>query len=164
MISSRRRPSVFLRGEVALAHTVYGLILTLATLGELIHHEVSAGISIAWLLGAGAVLLAAHLFSDVLAHIATVRDDPNWTEVLTIGREDVSVTAGAVVAALVMAIAALADLDAEAALTACVVAGLVAVAALSYYATSHHRTAVRVAMAAGAALLGTVIVVAENTF
>ena len=55
---SRRRRSIFRRGEDALAHTVYGLILTLATIGELIHHEASAEASIAWLIGAGAVLLA----------------------------------------------------------------------------------------------------------
>jgi len=159
-----RRRSLFRRGEDALAHTVYGLILTLATLGELVHHEVTAGVAVAWLLGAGAVLLAAHLFSDVLAHVAATQQDPNWREVLTIGREDVAVTAGAVAAALIMAVAALADLDARAALIWCVGLGLVAVAALSYYATSQHRMVVRVVMAGLAALLGAVIVVLENTF
>ena len=72
--------SVFKRGEVALAHTVYGLILTLATVGELINEEVTAGVAVAWLLGAGAVLLGAHLFSDMLAHVATTRDEPDWFE------------------------------------------------------------------------------------
>jgi hypothetical protein len=159
-----RSRSLFRRGEDALAHTVYGLILTLATLGELIHHEVSAAVSVAWLLGAGAVLLAAHLFSDVLAHVAATQHDPNWGEFLTIGRADVSVAAGAVASAAVMAIAALADLDAQNALVACVVLGLVAVAALSYHAASHHRIAVRVGMAGLAMLLGAAIVLLENTF
>lgn len=161
---SARRRSLFRRGEDALAHTVYGLILTLATLGELIHHEVAAEVAVAWLLGAGAVLLAAHLFSDVLAHVAATQQDPNWREVLTIGREDLAVSAGAVVAALIMAVTALADWDARTALIWCVGLGLVAVAALSYNATSHHRMAVRLVMAGLAALCGAVIVTLENTF
>jgi hypothetical protein len=40
-------------------------------------------VTLAWLLGAGAVFLAAHLFSDVLAHAAATQQDPNWWEVLT---------------------------------------------------------------------------------
>ena len=65
--------SVFDRSEIAIAHAVYGLILTLATLGELLHVDTSSRLSVAWLLGAGAVLLAAHLFSDLLAHVAATR-------------------------------------------------------------------------------------------
>lgn len=159
-----RRRSLFLRGEDTLAHTVYGLILTLATLGELIHHEVSAGVSAAWLLGAGAVLLAAHLFSDVLAHVAATHEDPNLREVLSIGGADLSVTTGSVVAALVMIVAAVADLDSEASLTWCVALGLVALAVLTYYALSNHRVALRVLMAGVAVALGAVIVLLENTF
>jgi hypothetical protein len=163
-VTESRRRSVFGRGEDALAHTVYGLILTLATVGELIYHEESASASVAWLLGAGAVLLAAHLFSDVLAHLASTRDDPNWSETLRIGRADVSVAIGFVGAALVMAVAALADLDSQGALYACVAVGLVVVAALSFYATSNHRLLTRVLMGTAAAVLGAVIVLGENTF
>lgn len=159
-----RRRSVFRRGETALAHTVYGLILTLATVGELIHHEESAGASVAWLLGAGAVLLAAHLFSDVLAHLASTLDALDWSETLRVGRQDVSVTIGFVGAALVMAIAALAGLDAQAALYTCFVVGLVAVAALSFYATSNRRPVTRVLMSFAAVALGAVIVFGENAF
>lgn len=107
---------------------------------------------------------AAHLFSDVLAHLAATLDDPDWSETLRIGRDDVSVTIGFVAAALVMAIAALADLDSQGALYACVVVGLVAVVALSFYATSNHRLLTRVLMSATAAALGAVIVLGENTF
>ena len=163
-VSERRRRSIFRRGEDALAHTVYGLILTLATIGELIHHEESAGVSVAWLIGAGAVLLAAHLFSDVLAHLASAQEDPNWSETLRIGREDVSVTAGFIGAALIMSVAALADLDAQGALYTCVAAGLFAVAAVSFHATANHRPATRVLMSAAAAVLGAVIILGENTF
>ena len=163
-VTESRQRSVFRRGENALAHTVYGLILTLATVGELIHHEVSAQASMAWLIGAGVVLLAAHLFSDVLAHLASTREDPNWSETLRIGREDVSVTAGFIGAALIMAVAAIADLDAQGALYTCVAAGLVAVAALSFYATANHRPATRVLMSATAAVLGAVIILGETTF
>lgn len=163
MTKSRRR-SLFPHGEDALAHTVYGLILTIATVGELIHHEESAGASVAWLLGGGAVLLAAHLFSDVLAHLASTRDDPNWSETLRIGREDLSVTVGFVGAALIMMIAALADLDTQGALYTCVAVGLVAVATLSFYATAHHSLVTRVLTGAAAAVLGAVIVLGENTF
>ena len=163
-VRGSRHRSVFRRGENALAHTVYGLILTLATVGELIYHEESASTSVAWLLGAGAVLLAAHLFSDVLAHLAATLDDLDWSETLRVGRDDVSVTVGFVAAALVMAIAALAELDSQGALYACVVVGLVAVVALSFYATSNHRLLTRVMMSATAASLGAVIVLGENTF
>lgn len=159
-----RRRSLFGRGEDALAHAVYGLILTLATLGELIHHEVASGVAVAWLLGAGVVLLAAHLFSDVLAHVAASREDVDWRAILTVGREDLAVTVGAVASALLMTVAALADLDTRDSLVACVVLGLVAVAALSFSASSAHRLVVRLLLAGLAAALGAVIVVLENTF
>lgn len=161
--ASRRR-SAFRRSEHGLAHVVYGLILAIATVGELIHHEETAGVSVAWLIGAGAVLLAAHLFSDVLAHVAMSRDDPIWSETLRIGREDMAVTIGFIGAASIMAIAALGDLDAQRALLVCVVAGLVAVAALSFSATSHHRMATRVLMSVAATVLGVAIVIGENIF
>jgi len=163
-VSESGRWSIFGRGENALAHTVYGMILTLATVGELIHHEESARTSVAWLIGAGLVLLAAHLFSDVLAHLASTRDDPNWSETLRIGREDVSVMIGFIGAALIMAVSGLADLDTQAALYTCVAAGLVGVAALSFYATANHRLVTRVLVSAAAAALGTVIILGENTF
>ena len=140
------------------------MILMLATVGELLHHGESALASVAWLIGAGAVLLAAHLFSDVLAHVASTRDDPNWSQTLRIGREDVSVTVGFIAAALIMAVAALADVDARGALFICVAAGLVAVAALSFYATANHRPAARVLMSVAAAALGAAIVVGESVF
>lgn len=159
-----RRRSLFQRGEDVLAHAVYGLILTMATVGELIHHEVSSGVAVAWLLGAGAVLLGAHLFSDVLAHASASGEDPHWRDVLAIGGEDLAVTYGAVGAAVVMSIAALANLDAEAALISCVALGLIAVAALSYHALSNHRFVVRAVVAGVAVLVGAVIVVLENTF
>ena len=157
-------PSVFKRGEVTLAHTVYGLILTLATVGELLHEEVTAGVSVAWLVGAGAVLLGAHLFSDVLARVATTRDDPNWSEVLSIGREDVSVVSGAIGAALIMTVAALADLDSENALMACVVLGLVALAALCFYGLPQHRLVIRLVISGAGVAFGAAIVLLENTF
>ncbi len=158
------KTSIFRRGELPLAHTVYGLILALATVGELIHHEVSAAASVAWLLAASVVLLGAHLFSDVLAHVAATRDDPNWSEIVSIGHEDVSVVYGGIGAAAIMAVAAIADLHSENALVATVVAGLVALAALCFYGLSHHRLAPRLLMSATAVAFGTVIVLLENTF
>ncbi len=143
---------------------VYGLILMLATVGELIHHEESAGTSVAWLLGAGAVLFAAHMFSDVLAHLASTLEEPDWSETLRVGRQDVSVVIGFVGAALVMGIAALTDLGSQSALYTCFVVGLVAVAALSFYATSNHRLVTRVLMSTAAAAIGAVIVFGENVF
>ena len=161
---SHRRRSIFRRGEDSLAQAVYGLILTLATVGELLHHEVSAAASVGWLVGAGLVLLAALLFSDVLAHLASNRVDPKWSETLRIGRADLAVTIGFIGAAFVMAVTALTDLDAEGGLLFCFGAGLVAVAALSFYATANHRLATRVLMGAAAASLGALIVLGENTF
>ena len=63
-----------------------------------------------------------------------------------------------------MAIAAVADLDSEGSLVTCVVLGLVSVAALTYYATLHHRRPIRFAMSATATGLSMAIVVLENTF
>ena len=156
--------SIFRRGEVPLAHTVYGLILTLATVGELLHHEESAASSVAWLLGASAVLLAAHLFSDLLARLASTQDDPNRSELFSIGHEDVSVVYGGLGAAVIMAVTAVADLDSENALYVVVVAGLVALAALCFYGLSHHSVLPRLAMTATAVAFGAVIVLLENTF
>ena len=158
-----RQDSVFQRGESRLAHAVYGLILTIATLGELVEHDVSAGHAAAWLLGSGAVLLAAHLFSDVLAHVAASRDAPVWNEILRVGHHDLAVTYGAIVAALAMTVAAVGDLDTESALAVCVVAGLIALGVLTAYATAHHRRSIQVAMTVTAVVLGAVIVLLENT-
>ena len=155
--------SVFRRGELPLAHTVYGLILTLATVGELLHHEVTAAASVAWLLGASAVLLAAHLFSDLLARLASTQDDPNWSELFSVGHEDVSVVYGGLGASVIMAVAAVADLDSENGLYVVVGAGLVALAALCFYGLSHHRPLARLAMTVTAVAFGAVIVVLENT-
>jgi hypothetical protein len=155
--------SIFRRGEVPLAHTVYGLILALATVGELIHHEVSAAASVAWLLGASAVLLGAHLFSDALARLASTRDDPHWSEIVSIGHEDVSVVYGGLGGAAIMAVAAVADLDSENALLVSVGAGLLALAALCFYGLSHHRLLPRLIMTAIAVGFGAVIVLLENT-
>jgi hypothetical protein len=155
--------TIFRRGEVPLAHTVYGLILTLATVGELIHHEVAAATSVAWLLGASAVLVAAHLFSDVLAHLAATQDDPNWSELTSIGHEDLSVSYGGIGAAMLMTVAAVADLDAENALYMTVGLGLIALAALCSYGLSHHPPLPRLVMSATAVMLGAVIVFLENT-
>ena len=96
--------------------------------------------------------------------VASTRDDPEWSETLRIGREDVSVTIGFIGAALIMAVAALADLSARGALFVCVAAGLVAVAAMSFYATANHRPAARVLLSVAAVVLGAAIVVGENTF
>jgi hypothetical protein len=155
--------SVFRRGESPLAHAVYGLILTMATLGELLEHHVSAGTAVAWLLGSGAVLLAAHLFSDVLARVAASRDAPVWNEILRVGKHDAAVTIGAIVAALAMTAAAVADLDTERSLTACVIAGLIALGVLTAYATVHHRRSIQIAMTVTAVMLGAIIVLLENT-
>jgi hypothetical protein len=125
---------------------------------------VSAHAAALWLLGAGAVVLAAHLFADVLAHAAATRGDPTWSEIITVGREDMAVVAGAVGAALVMGVAAVADLDSKRSLVTCVVLGLVSVAALAYFATVHHRRPIRFAMSAAATGLSVVIVALENTF
>lgn len=152
------------RGEHALAHSVYGLILMLATAGELIAHEESARTSVAWLLGAGAVLFAAHLFSDVLAHLASTREDPSWSSTLRISRSDVSVTFGFIAAAAVVATAGLTGLDTRTALWACVAVGLIAVAMLSFNAAAHHRMLTRVALGSVAVGLCVVIVVGENVF
>lgn len=158
-----QKDSVFRRAESVLAHAVYGLILTIAMLGELLEHEVSAGHAVAWLLGSGAVLLATHMFSDVLAHVAASRDVPDWNEILRVGHHDVAVTYGAIAAVLVMVVAAVTDLDTEHALTVCVFAGLIALGVLTAYATAHHRRSIQISMTVTAVVLGAVIVLLENT-
>lgn len=156
--------SVFRRGELPLAHAVYGLILTLATVGELIHREGSATASVSWLLGGSAVLLGAHVFSDLLAHIAAARDDPNWSEIVSIGHEDIAVVYGGIGAAMIMVVAAIFDLDSENALIASVGVGLVALAALCYYGLSHQRPLIRLVVSAASVGFAIVIVGLENTF
>lgn len=63
-----------------------------------------------------------------------------------------------------MTVVALLDLDTSDALMVCVVLGLVAVAALSFVASSAHRLLVRLLIAGVATVLGVLIVVLENTF
>ena len=93
-VDSGSSPSAFGRAQTFLSHSVYGLILTLATVGELIRHGSGARESVAWILGAGAVLLIAHLFSDVLAETAATQRDLDWGEIVRVVREDIGVTAG----------------------------------------------------------------------
>jgi hypothetical protein len=162
--ADREHPtSMFRRSELPLAHTVYGLILTMATVGELIEHEQSSSASAAWLLGASAVLLSAHLFSDVLARVAATRDDPNWSEIVSVSHADVSVVYGGAGAALIMAVASIADLDSENALFVTFGAGLIALAALCLYGLSHHRPLLRLVMSAIAVGLAAIIVMLEFT-
>lgn len=156
-------PSVLRHSQSWLAHAVYGLILAIATAGELLHHDVPARQSTIWLLGAGLVLLAAHLFSDVLARTAANQSDPGWREVVRIGRHDLAVLPGYVGGAAIMAVAAVGELDSARALWVCVAAGLLAVAVLSYYATVHHRLILRLVMSFGAMVLGALIVTLEQT-
>lgn len=160
--ASAQRATLFRRGESALGHAVYGLILTIAELGELLKHDISARTSVAWLLGSGAVLLAAHMFSDVLARVTISRDTPDWNAILRVGKEDIAVIGGAVGAALFMTVAAIADLDADIALIVCLFAGLVALALLAAYATAHHRRSVQVAMSVASVSVGAFIVLLEN--
>ncbi len=162
-VASGTERSVVRRAQTFLSHGVYGLLLTLATVGELIRHGSDARESVAWILGAGGVLLVAHLFSDVLAETAATQRDPSRAELLRVGREDIAVASGFLGAALIMAAAAIGDLDARNALVVCVVVGLLALAALSFYATARHRQLVRVTMALLSVALGAVIVVLENT-
>ncbi len=154
--------SVLERARTFLSHGVYGLILTLATVGELIRHDSEARESVAWLLGAGGVLLVAHLFSDVLAERAATQQDPGWAGFSRVVREDIGVVAGFIGAAVIMTLAAIGDLDAQTALVVCVVLGLLALAALSFYATALHRPIVRLTMAALSVVIGAIIVVLEN--
>ncbi len=154
--------SVFPRGESWLAHAVYGLLLTMATVGELLRHEIPAWSSTGWLLGAGAVLFASHMFSDVLAQVTARRTQPDWSGVLRVSRHDAGVTVGAFGAALIMALAAVANLDAQAALQVCLVVGFVALGTLPLYATAHHGWWTRVRLSVGAVGLGAVIVLLEN--
>ena len=145
------------------AHAVYGLILTMATLGELFDHEVPAGESALWLAAAAGVLLGAHWFSDTLAHVAATRSDPDWPEILRIGHHDIIVAAPGVAMAAVMVVAELAELDAEGFLLACMVAGLLALAMLCLYATAQHQAITRVVITVGAVAFAAVVVVLENT-
>ena len=154
--------SLFRRRQQPLTHTVYGLILALATVGELIRHETSATSSAQWLLGASAILLAAHLFSSMLAQIAATQDDPTWSELVSIGHEDISVVYGGVGAAVIMAITAATGLDSQNALLLTLVIGLGTLAALSFYGLRHQPPIPRILMTASAIGLATIVVVLEN--
>lgn len=147
-----------------MAHVVYGLILTIAALGELVDQRIEAYDASVWLLAAAAVLLAAHVFSSGLGHLGAVGGDPAWTDLLRVGRHELSVTAGSVTAALVMAFAGLTGIDAERALVACSAGGLVALFAISLRATTGHRWVVRLTMGVVATVIGGVIVTLENTY
>ena len=68
-----RRRSVFRRGETALARTVYGLILTLATVGELVHHEESAGASVMAIVALAGLDAQAALYTCFVVGLVAVR-------------------------------------------------------------------------------------------
>ena len=157
------RSGAFRRAENQLAHTVYGLLLTVATLGELLNHGTEAVDAIGWLLGTGVVLLAAHLFSDGLAHLAAVRSDPDWSYVKSIGKEEASVTFGAFGAAIVMAVTAAFDLDSATSLVSCIGLGVAVVAWITVYATVGHRWWHRGLAALSSVVLSGLIVILENT-
>ena len=83
-VASGPEPPIVRRARTFLSHAVYGLILTLATVGELIRHGSDARESVAWVLGAGGVLLVAHLFSDVLAETAATQRDLSRADLLRV--------------------------------------------------------------------------------
>jgi hypothetical protein len=138
------------------------MILTIALLGELLHEEAENAESALWLLGGGAVVLTAHVFSDAIGHVAATEEDLDRREIVRIGREEIAVVAGAVGAAVVMAAASVAGADNTHALTACIALGLATLAYLSQRAASHHGPLRRIAAAMIAVGLGGVIVVLEN--
>jgi hypothetical protein len=145
-----------------MTHAVYGLILALAALGELLVHEIPAGESAVILLAGGAVLLAAHLFSERLGHLAATQEDLHWRDAVRIGRSTISVATGWVGAAALMGFAAITGIDSNRMLVVCIVLGLVAIAHMSFVASAKHRLMTRVVMSAIAVVLGVVIVLLES--
>lgn len=159
---SGTRRSVFGRAETSLSHAVYGLILSLATVGQLLAHESEPVESIAWLLGAGAVLLVARLFSELLARIASSREELHRADLVEIGAEDVAVVAGFLGAVAVVAAAAGIGIDHQSALIAIAALGLAALAGLTFYATVQRPMAIRAVVALGATVLGGALVTLEQ--
>ncbi len=151
----------FRRSEHALSHMVYGLILAVATLGELIRHEVDALEAAAGLYLVGIVLLAAHLFSDVFARLLA-EERMHLRGVLQIGYNDLAVAAGGVIMGTTMLIAHLVDADASGAMTACLIGALGWLGIQTFFALHRHRVAIRVLMSVVAVLLASVIVALEN--
>ncbi len=58
------------RGKTTLSHTIYGLILMVAELGELYDHRVEAPEAALWLLAGGGALLLVHVYSGTLGTAA----------------------------------------------------------------------------------------------
>jgi hypothetical protein len=154
--------TLFRRSEHALSHIVYGLILALAALGELINHEASAGEAALALFGTGIVLLAAHSFADVLARLVATSGDVGFLGVVRIGRHDLAVALGGFVMGAVMLLADLADADADRAMVVCLVGALGWLALNTFYALRDHRLALRLPMTVAAVLLAGIIVTLEN--
>ncbi len=147
--------------EPQLTHVVYGVLLTLATVGELIDHDAEVRLSLAWLLGGGAVLLAAHTYSAILAYVSKTSDDVRWPDAVQIAQQELSVVIGAVGASAIVATAALLNLSSARALWLCVALGLGSVAALAFFASSKRDLVPRLVMAGGAVALGATIVILE---
>ena len=144
-----------------MSHIVYGLILAVATLGELIRHEVDALEAAGGLYLVGVVLLAAHLFSDVLARLLA-QEEMHLRGVLQIGYADLAVALGGVIMGTTMLIAHLVDADASNAMTACLVGALGWLGIQTFFALHRHRPVIRLLMSVVAVLLAGVTVALEN--
>jgi hypothetical protein len=152
----------FRRSEHAMSHIVYGLILAVSTLGELIDHEVDARDGAAALYATGLVLLAAHLFSDVVARMIAGNDDVRLGSVIRIGTEDLSVALGGFAMGSAMLVADLVEADPSTAMTACFLGAMGWLAVQTFIALRRHSYALRLTMATLAVVLATVIVALEN--
>ena len=152
----------FRRSEHSMSHIVYGLILAVATLGELIDHEVDALDGAAALYATGLVLLAAHLFSDVMARMIAREEDVRLASVLSIGKEDASVALGGLAMGTAMLVAHLAEADPSTAMSACFLGAMGWLAVQTFVALRQDRIALRFTMAVLAVALAAVIVALEN--
>ena len=145
-----------------MSHTVYGLILSLATLGELLNHRSPADEAAFWLFGTGAVLFAAHAFSDTLARLVAADGEVGARGVMSIGRNDLAVSLGGFAMGATMLVAYAAGIESLLAMRLCLVAALAWLALTTWNALSHHRSAIRLGMTLGALCLAVVIVGLEN--
>ena len=145
-----------------MALAVLGLILSIALAGEMLRLSVKPDVAAAWFLFAGLVLFGAQVFSDILGRAVAKRSEATRSELVGIGIRDLSILIGPFGFALLLIGAHVIGVEADAALIGANSAGLVFVAALSYYAAAAYRTWRRVLLAVIVVTFCLLIVLAEN--
>ena len=151
------------RGRTTLSHAIYGLILMVAELGELLEYRVEPSEAALWLLAGGLALLLVHVYSGTLGTAAMSQSPVSVRTVTEQFVEEGPVAVGFAAAAIVLLSTGAVGFDLAVSYGISIAAALIALGGLGALAVVHRPTLPR-RLGAGAmtAAIGGLVVALES--